>query len=145
MRHLNPRCTGNAGRVIADFYERYRQHHKAPDGIVPSLRDRQTGLGALEKKEAQEARILQEKADELAKSLWEHAGQPAGGYAMFAITALEQLKAATGRGLGRPTLTEGQRAELDRRIADDDANPDDGISWEQVRAKAKKPEPPAPY
>jgi putative addiction module component (TIGR02574 family) len=36
-----------------------------------------------------------------------------------------------------PHLTDSQRAELDRRIADDDANPDDVIPWEQV--KAKKP------
>ncbi len=36
-----------------------------------------------------------------------------------------------------PHLTDGQRAELDRRIADDDANPDDGIPWEQVKAKGR--------
>lgn len=33
-------------------------------------------------------------------------------------------------------LTEVQRAELERRLADDDANPDDTIPWEQVEAKA---------
>ena len=31
-------------------------------------------------------------------------------------------------------LTEAQRAELLRRIEDDDAHPDDSIPWEQVKA-----------
>lgn len=35
-------------------------------------------------------------------------------------------------------LTEAQRAELDRRIADADANPDDGIPWEEVEKKIKE-------
>jgi putative addiction module component (TIGR02574 family) len=30
-------------------------------------------------------------------------------------------------------LTEEQKRELDRRIAEDDADPDGGIPWEQVR------------
>lgn len=33
-------------------------------------------------------------------------------------------------------LTQPQRAELERRIDDDDANPDDTIPWEQVKAEA---------
>ena len=35
-------------------------------------------------------------------------------------------------------LTNAQDAELDRRIADADANPEDTISWEQVRAELFK-------
>ena len=35
------------------------------------------------------------------------------------------------------TLTEAQLRELDRRIADDDANPDEVIPWEEVKAKAR--------
>lgn len=31
-------------------------------------------------------------------------------------------------------LTEAQRAELQKRIEDDDAHPDDLTSWEQVKA-----------
>jgi putative addiction module component (TIGR02574 family) len=31
-------------------------------------------------------------------------------------------------------LTDAQRAELDRRIADHEANPDDVVSWEDVKA-----------
>jgi putative addiction module component (TIGR02574 family) len=31
-------------------------------------------------------------------------------------------------------LTEAQRAELDRRIAEHDANPDEVVPWEEVKA-----------
>ena len=33
----------------------------------------------------------------------------------------------------QPLLTEAQRRELERRIAEDDANPDDVVPWEQVK------------
>lgn len=33
-------------------------------------------------------------------------------------------------------ITEAQRAELARRIAEDDASPDDVIPWEEVKAQA---------
>ena len=36
------------------------------------------------------------------------------------------------------TLTDEQRAELDRRIADMDANPDSGLTWEEVKARLRK-------
>jgi putative addiction module component (TIGR02574 family) len=32
-------------------------------------------------------------------------------------------------------LTESQRRELERRVAEDDANPDDVVPWEQVKAQ----------
>lgn len=35
-----------------------------------------------------------------------------------------------------PLLTEAQRLELDRRLADHAANPDDVVPWEQVRSEA---------
>jgi putative addiction module component (TIGR02574 family) len=35
-----------------------------------------------------------------------------------------------------PLLTEAQRAELERRLADHAANPDDVVPWEQVKAEA---------
>ena len=35
-----------------------------------------------------------------------------------------------------PLLTEAQRRELERRVAEDDANPNDVVSWEQVKAQA---------
>ena len=39
---------------------------------------------------------------------------------------------------GEPTetlLTDGQRDELARRVAEDDAAPDDVVSWEQVKSE----------
>ena len=33
-----------------------------------------------------------------------------------------------------PQLTEAQKQELDRRLAEHEANPDDVIPWEQVKA-----------
>jgi putative addiction module component (TIGR02574 family) len=35
-----------------------------------------------------------------------------------------------------PLLTEAQRLELERRLADHAANPEDLIPWEQVKAEA---------
>ncbi len=34
-------------------------------------------------------------------------------------------------------LTDAQRTELDRRVADDDAFPDDVVPWEEVKASAR--------
>ncbi len=36
----------------------------------------------------------------------------------------------------RPMFTEAQRCELERRVAEDNANPDDVIPWEEVKADA---------
>ncbi len=94
----------NAGAVIADFNDRYRQCHRPNSEVLASVRTHHPGLGALEKKEAQEARILREKAEELAVTLWERAGRPEGGYTAFTKAALDQLKTATGR-------RDGDRAE----------------------------------
>jgi putative addiction module component (TIGR02574 family) len=37
---------------------------------------------------------------------------------------------------GQVELTEAQIQELERRLADDDANPEDVIPWETVKAEA---------
>jgi putative addiction module component (TIGR02574 family) len=37
-----------------------------------------------------------------------------------------------------PHLTEAQRQELRRRVAEDEARPDDLIPWEQVKAEARE-------
>ncbi len=37
---------------------------------------------------------------------------------------------------GVPPPTDAQRAELDRRIADLEKNPDDVVSWDEVKASA---------
>jgi len=34
-------------------------------------------------------------------------------------------------------LTDGQSAELDRRVADDDAFPDDVVPWNEVKASVR--------
>ena len=39
--------------------------------------------------------------------------------------------------LERQPLTEAQRAELERRVADADAHPGEGIPWEVVLAEAR--------
>ena len=36
-----------------------------------------------------------------------------------------------------PVLTEPQQRELDRRIADCEANPDDLLTWEEIKASIK--------
>ena len=35
-------------------------------------------------------------------------------------------------------LTDDQRAELRRRVAEDDADPDGGLSWDEVKAAARR-------
>jgi putative addiction module component (TIGR02574 family) len=37
----------------------------------------------------------------------------------------------------KPLLTDAQRQELRRRIAEDDSTPDDVVPWEQVKAEAR--------
>jgi putative addiction module component (TIGR02574 family) len=37
-----------------------------------------------------------------------------------------------------PRLSDAQRQEIRRRVAEDDATPDDVIPWEQVKAEAQK-------
>jgi putative addiction module component (TIGR02574 family) len=36
----------------------------------------------------------------------------------------------------QPLLSEPQRRELERRVTEDNANPDDLVSWEEVKAEA---------
>jgi putative addiction module component (TIGR02574 family) len=36
-----------------------------------------------------------------------------------------------------PELTEAKKRELDRRLADAKANPDDVVPWEEVKARAE--------
>ena len=88
----------NAGGVIADFYDRYCQSHSTTSVVLASLSADHSGFGTLEKKADKEARIFREKAEELAKVLWEQAGRPVGGHTAWIKPALNQLLAATGRG-----------------------------------------------
>jgi putative addiction module component (TIGR02574 family) len=51
------------------------------------------------------------------------------------ILLVQQIWDSVAADVERVPLTEAQRQELERR-ADDDANPDDGVPWEQVKAEA---------
>ena len=37
-----------------------------------------------------------------------------------------------------PDLTEAQQQEIDRRIADHEANPDNILTWQEIKASLKK-------
>jgi len=52
------------------------------------------------------------------------------------ITLVQEIWDSIGADPGQVPLTEAQRQELDRRAADDDANPDDTIPWDQAKAEA---------
>jgi hypothetical protein len=92
----------NPGLIIDDFYKRYRQTHSASLGVLDSMRTGQPGIGALETQEERETRVLGEKTEELATSLWRAAGQPAGGHARFLGEARKRLLSALGRPDGEP-------------------------------------------
>ena len=51
------------------------------------------------------------------------------------IALVQEIWATLAAEPGQPLLTEAQRRELDRRVAEDDANPDDVVPWEQVKAR----------
>ncbi|MCA9112099.1 MAG: DUF2934 domain-containing protein [Planctomycetaceae bacterium] len=83
---------GNAGRIIAQWFSRYCDHHCVAPDVLNSLRTEISGLGSAEKKEVREARLFQEKVEELAMELWREAGEPEGGPVQFRLLAQEQLK-----------------------------------------------------
>lgn len=87
----------NVGSVVAEFYDHYcRAHGLSTDALVsPAVIG--VGFKTIETRAEHESRVLREKAEELAKSLWETAGHPHGGHAQYLTTALNQLKAAIGR------------------------------------------------
>ncbi len=48
---------------------------------------------------------------------------------------LHELEESVAADAGRFRLTDAQKAELDRRCAEDDADPDAAITWEEVDAR----------
>lgn len=50
------------------------------------------------------------------------------------LTLVEELWDSIAADSAAVPLTQAQRAELDRRIAEHEANPDDVIPWEEVQA-----------
>jgi putative addiction module component (TIGR02574 family) len=49
------------------------------------------------------------------------------------LNLVEELWDSIAADSAEVPLTEAQRAELDRRIAEHDANPDDVATWEEVK------------
>jgi hypothetical protein len=82
---------GNAGRIISGWFQHYCDHHAVSPDVPNSLRDHHAGLGAAEKEDDRQARLFQEKVEQLATALWEEAGQPAGGQSQFLVVARDQL------------------------------------------------------
>ncbi|MGH7566237.1 MAG: addiction module protein [Gemmatimonadota bacterium] len=50
------------------------------------------------------------------------------------LRLIEELWESVAADSAGVPLTDAQRAELDRRIADHEANPDDVVPWEEVKA-----------
>jgi len=50
------------------------------------------------------------------------------------LTLVEELWDSIAADSAAVPLTEAQRAELDRRIAEHEANPDDVVPWEEVKS-----------
>ena len=88
----------NAGVIIADFFDRYCQVHGTACDVLASVAHDHTGIGQLEKKEDRERRLFDEAVTRLAQQMWEHRGQPAGGWGQLVAEARAQLTAAvTGK------------------------------------------------
>lgn len=84
----------NAGVIIANFYDRYCTCHQISPEVLTSIGTAHPSIGTLEKRKARQARILREKAEELAMELWKQGGRPEGGPAQFFTEARNQLSAA---------------------------------------------------
>ena len=50
------------------------------------------------------------------------------------LTLVEELWDSIAKDAAAVPVTDAQRAELDRRLTDHEAHPDDVVSWEDVRA-----------
>jgi len=81
----------NAGKHIEFVYEHYCRAHNLNPDVLTSLAADHPGIGQLETKQERQERILTEKATELAKNLWEEAGQPSCGPEQFIKTARQKL------------------------------------------------------
>lgn len=53
------------------------------------------------------------------------------------LALAQQIWDSVAADLEQQSLTPAQRAELERRVAAADANPDEGVSWEVIRAEAQ--------
>jgi putative addiction module component (TIGR02574 family) len=53
------------------------------------------------------------------------------------LALIEEIWASICADKAKFPLTDAQRAELDRRVADDDSFPDDVIPWDDVKKSAR--------
>lgn len=53
------------------------------------------------------------------------------------LALVEEIWASVCADAERFPLSESQRAELDRRVADDDEFPDDVVPWDEVKASVR--------
>ncbi len=53
------------------------------------------------------------------------------------LALVDEIWASICADEGKFPLTEAQRAELDRRVADDNAFPDDVVPWAEVKASIR--------
>lgn len=89
----------NAGRMIAEWFRRYCEHHRISPQVLNSLRNDIPGIGTDEKVEDRQARLFREKVEELERTLWINAGRPEGGPVQFRTQAREQLHRALNGGI----------------------------------------------
>ncbi|MDO9227697.1 MAG: addiction module protein [Pseudomonadota bacterium] len=53
------------------------------------------------------------------------------------IALVRDIWDSVARDNGTPTLDEATRAELERRLAEDEASPDDVVDWETIKRDAQ--------
>lgn len=82
---------GNAGKVISRWFKQYCDQHGVTPDVLNSLREHHAGLGAAEKEVDRQARLFQEKVEQLAADLWKQADSPNGGSSQYVVQAREQL------------------------------------------------------
>ncbi|MBL9084765.1 MAG: hypothetical protein JNK76_23370 [Planctomycetales bacterium] len=94
-------CVCNLGRemkrsgdVIVGWFESYCAYHGVSHDTLPSLTDEHPGIGADETHEERRRRLLEEKSEELAQTIWTDRNCPPGGHWQFLNEARSRLRAA---------------------------------------------------
>ena len=93
---------GNAGRVIARWFDTYCQTTNTVATLGGTFQTDGNGLGLLEKSAVRQARLFREKVEQLAHSLWEAAGRPTQGPSLFRDEAQSVLSNALGSDEQKP-------------------------------------------
>lgn len=82
---------GNAGRIIARWFNQYCEHHQVTADVLNSLLHENPGIGSQEKEASRRERLFREKTEELALELWKQNGSPVGGPMQFLHAAQHEL------------------------------------------------------